>query len=74
MSKDKKGGFCMTIILTYLFGVVSGMFILAFAIVSSNADDKLEEMNMKAGEQDGKEQQADKPIQSNVQADSEHHA
>lgn len=52
----------MEYIFVFLFGVISGMFASAFAYASGEADKRMEELNMKAGEQDGKEQQADKSI------------
>lgn len=68
----KEGGVPMAILI-YLFGIFTGMLFMSFCIIAGEEDKKLEEQNMKAGEKDGKEQQADKSIQSNVQADSEHH-
>ena len=62
MPKIEKGGVCMGYIFAFLFGVISGMFASAFAYASGEADKRMEELNMKAGEQDGKEQQADKSI------------
>lgn len=60
-------------IIVFLLVVITGVFTWAFCRTSGDADKRAKELNMKAGEKDGKEQQADKPIQSNVQADSEHH-
>lgn len=61
------------VIIVCLVVVITGVSTWAFCRTSGDADERAKELNMKAGEQDGKEQQADKSIQSNVQADSEHH-
>ena len=61
------------VIIVCLVVVITGVSTWAFCRTSGDADKRAKKLNMKAGEQDGKEQQADKSIQSNVQADSEHH-
>ena len=54
--------FVFLYIFAFLFVALAGMFVLALCKASSDADKRAEELNMKAGEQDGKEQQADKSI------------
>lgn len=50
------------VIIVCLLVVITGVFAWAFCRTSGDADKRAKKLNMKAGEQDGKEQQADKSI------------
>ena len=50
------------VIIVCLLVVITGVSTWAFCRTSGDADKRAKELNMKAGEQDGKEQQADKSI------------